>query len=173
MRVQGLRRRFHGLTLIELMVTVAILAILAVVAVPSFTDYIARGRVSGAAEATAQDLQLVKSEALRNGSDVTLSFSPGSTWCYGAVVSTSACTCTTANSCTLRSLTSADFPSVTMALQADSGSSTTFSALRSMGGAVGVEYSHASAGTLRVKASAAGQVTICKVSGSFSSYPAC
>ena len=173
MRDCRLRGRSPGLTLIELMVTVGIVAILASVAVPSFRDFISRGRVSGAAEATAQDLQLVKSEALRNNSDVTLSFSAGSTWCYGAVVSSSPCTCTTANSCSLRTLTSTDFPSVSMALQSGSGNTTTFSALRGMGQAVGVEYSNATVGTLRVSASASGQVTICKVSGSFTSYSAC
>jgi type IV pilus assembly protein PilE len=40
--------RQPGFTLVELMVTVAIAAILAAVAVPSYTDYVKRGRISQA-----------------------------------------------------------------------------------------------------------------------------
>ena len=167
------RSLLRGLTLIELMVVVTIVALLLMVAVPSFTSFIARGRVSGAAEATSQDLQLMKSESLRNNGDVTLSISPGATWCYGAVVASTACTCTTANSCSLRTLSSTDFPGVSMALQTGMGTSSTFSALRGLGQAVGVENSNANAGTLRVRMTASGQVSICRVSGSFSNYAAC
>jgi len=38
--------REHGFTLIELMITVAVVAILAVVAYPSYKDHIARGQRS-------------------------------------------------------------------------------------------------------------------------------
>ncbi|KQX30260.1 type IV pilin protein [Variovorax sp. Root434] len=41
----GLRARTRGFTLIELMVTVAIVAILAAIAYPSYRDYVLRGRI--------------------------------------------------------------------------------------------------------------------------------
>ena len=41
-------RRARGFTLIEIMVTVAIVAILATIAYPSYTDYIRRGRITEA-----------------------------------------------------------------------------------------------------------------------------
>jgi len=42
------RRRTAGFTLIELMITVAIVAILATVGYPSYTDYVRRGRLAEA-----------------------------------------------------------------------------------------------------------------------------
>jgi len=169
---QGIPMKLRGLTLIELMVTVAIMAILVVLVVPAFNDFLARSRLTGAAEALAQDLQLARSEALRSNAGVTLSLSPGSAWCYGSVAGTAACTCTTASSCTLRQVDSTAYTGVTMGTTFGANA-TTFTARQGLADAGTVDFTHPNAGTLRVSLGAAGQVSICSTSGALGHLPAC
>lgn len=93
-----------GFTLVEMVITLTVIAILAGIAVPSFTETLDRRRVSGAAEQLQSDLQYARSEAIRRNADVIVSFVSGtSTWCYG--IDTTVCTCTTANDCQLDGVT--------------------------------------------------------------------
>jgi prepilin-type N-terminal cleavage/methylation domain-containing protein len=169
----AMKRRANGLTLMELMVTVAILAILVALAMPSFNTFVARGRLSGAAEALAQDLQLAKSEALRRNADVTISFSDGAAWCYGSVVAAAACNCNVANSCALRRVDNTDYAGVTMAAPTFAGNATTFTARPGPVVAGQVELTHPNAGTLRVSLGATGQVRVCSTTGGLGHLPAC
>lgn len=54
-----------GFTLIELMVVIAIAAIMMAIAVPNFSEWIARRRVAAAAERVANIMRFARSEAVR------------------------------------------------------------------------------------------------------------
>lgn len=62
----------HGLTLVELLVLVAIVAILAGLGMPHFGTAIARQRARNAGDELATALQLARFEALRRGGQVVL-----------------------------------------------------------------------------------------------------
>ena len=67
---QTRRSSTGGFTLVELMVTVAVIGILAVVAVPSMTALINASRVSSAAGELTAAMQLARSEAVRRNTRV-------------------------------------------------------------------------------------------------------
>ena len=97
-----------GFTLVEMVITLTVIAILAGIAVPSFTETLDRRRVSGAAEQLQSDLQYARSEALRRNANVVVSLKPAkdstsTTWCYG--ISTAACDCSTGTTCQLDTVT--------------------------------------------------------------------
>ena len=74
-----------GFTLIELMVTIAILAIISMIAAPSFTPLMERWRVRGAAEALQSTIYYARSEAIKRGGGVTIT-ATGGDWAGGWVV---------------------------------------------------------------------------------------
>ena len=64
--------RAAGFTLIELMVTISVLAILITIAIPSFTATINRSRLAASANGLVGGFQLARSEAVRGGGRAVL-----------------------------------------------------------------------------------------------------
>lgn len=64
--------RSAGFTLVELMVTIAVLAIIASIAIPSMREIVASQRVRAAASDIASDLVIARNEAVKRGDDVML-----------------------------------------------------------------------------------------------------
>lgn len=66
------QNRLRGFTLIELMVTVTVLAVMAALAAPSFQQLLAAQRVRTTGYNIVGDLVLARSEAVKRGENVTL-----------------------------------------------------------------------------------------------------
>lgn len=77
-------RQRAGFTLVELMVTVAVLAILAMIATPAMQDLIDANRLAGASSDLQASLQLARSEAVRRNSRVTICPSSNGVACSAA-----------------------------------------------------------------------------------------
>ena len=60
----------RGFSLVELMVTVAVLSLLMTLAVPSFNEWIQNGRIRTAAESIQNGLQVARAEAVRRNARV-------------------------------------------------------------------------------------------------------
>ncbi|HND25314.1 MAG TPA: GspH/FimT family pseudopilin [Rhodocyclaceae bacterium] len=70
-------RRLRGATLLELMVTVSIVAILMAVGMPSMKDWILRNSVSSAAEVLQNGLRRAESEAIRRNAPIEFLLTSG------------------------------------------------------------------------------------------------
>lgn len=86
------RSNRSGFTLIELMITIAVLAVLAAIALPSFKSTIERRQVIGAAENLQTDLQYARSEAIKQNKNIFFQFDTDA-WCYGIDDTSSDCDC--------------------------------------------------------------------------------
>jgi type IV fimbrial biogenesis protein FimT len=76
--------RARGFTLVELMVTIAVLAILAAIAFPSFRSLINSSRLSSGANELIATMQLAKAEAVRQNGRVTICASTNGSACSGS-----------------------------------------------------------------------------------------
>jgi len=77
-------RRSKGFTLVELMITVAVVAILAAIAFPSFQSVLRSNRVANASNEAAGLVALARSEAIRNKRGGGVCGSTSGTSCDGA-----------------------------------------------------------------------------------------
>jgi type IV fimbrial biogenesis protein FimT len=91
-------RRWRGLTLIELMIALAVLATLASLAVPEFGRQVSRWKLQAAAERLAADIQEARFEAASRGRPQHLDVHAGAQWCW-SVSEVPDCSCESARYC--------------------------------------------------------------------------
>lgn len=75
--------RQSGFTLVELMVTIAVVMVLTVLAVPSFQTFLAGRRVEATADTLVSDFRYARSEAVKRTNRVTICPSVTGTSCAG------------------------------------------------------------------------------------------
>src|SRR3990167_185987 len=93
-------RTYIGVTLVELIIGLTIGVILTLVSIPLFIDLVQAHRVSAAAENLYNVLQYARSDAVKRNTNVYVSLTTGSSWCYGINLN-STCNCAVANNCGL------------------------------------------------------------------------
>lgn len=102
-------RQQRAFTLIELIITLAILAIVLAVAMPALSSWFARQRQAGASEAVLETLRFARKQAITRQSKIWLQSQSGDPWSL-IVSSTPGEACEQA----LRCIRSQDFPGVTL-----------------------------------------------------------
>ena len=183
----------NGLTLIELLITVAIIAILASIAAPNFSDFFEKRRLANAAEFSYGKVQFAKMEAFKQSKPiyVTTSIASGS-WFLGLSdtpdcnpVSNTACTITTLVNGTSEALAyrydNTDFPTVTLASSPWSDGQISFDHVTGKATAPDGSFNNGTAVLntqkyeLKVIVSALGRILLCSNAGigKVSSYPDC
>lgn len=167
----------RGFTLIEMMITVAVLIVLVAIVAPSFNNFFDKYRVKRAADTFSSFLINSKSEAVkRNKSVRTVITGSGTTWCAG-MTENATCNCSTGSDCQIdeadRVISSTAFKGVKL-LGPDSPHVFEFKTNRgTVTGSNSVQLESAAGLKLNVVVGQFGRIRLCSPSGSISGYPSC
>lgn len=95
----------QGFTLIELMITIAILGIILAIAIPNFSDFLEKQRLNGAENEYLGVLNFAKSEALKRNAPIYIiaTRTSASNWRITAAISS---TCAVGDACDLKTFSS-------------------------------------------------------------------
>lgn len=83
--------RQRGFSIIEMAITLAVVAIVLTAGVPSFATWLRNLQIRSAAEAVLNGIQVAKMEAVRRNTTVGITFESSSGWTVGCNVVTSTC----------------------------------------------------------------------------------
>lgn len=149
-----------GFTLVELLVTLAIMAILAMVAAPGVSQYLANQRVKGVAEELVSDLQFARMESVQKNAPVTVTFTTSGYSIALGATPLKTVVLTTGSSVSGGSTMSAVFDPVRATAVLTNGPDVTLA-------------NNATTRTLRVSLSTMGRVSVCTPGGSMTGYTTC
>ena len=181
----GTKRR--GFTLIETMVTVAIVAILMAMAVPSMQKLIARKRVAGVAAELASDIRYLRSMGVQTATPVQIDFGANAAaTCYALSTdpfSGGACDCNNPTTCDGNSGAPKIVKSVTVPIAggitvsvSNNSTHAVFTGPNSLpvnGVTITAIVSSSMGGSVKVLTNAAGRPLACSLLGQESNFPIC
>ncbi|WP_162520921.1 pilus assembly FimT family protein [Pseudaquabacterium pictum] len=181
-----------GVTLVELMVTLAIVAVLLAITLPSMREFIARKRLEGIAQELVTDLRLLKSHQIQNRPNTGTAIGFGTTdskSCYILFVkgdNVENCDCTAAEDllcgpADAEGLRPSPIRQVT--IPRDSGVRITsnrtsldmlgYNAMPRLNRTLSIAVTGTDVGEIRITTNATGVPAVCAVSGVFASIKAC
>lgn len=147
----------HGFTMIELLVTMAVLSVLLAIAVPSFREQLARRTLEGAANELSNDLQYTRTQAVSNNADTALTTAAGGTQYTISSVATTHKTVTLDPALNVT-------PSITV----------TYNALRATANVATITMgSNRTGAQLQLSTNVMGRVSLCSPGGSLKGYTVC
>jgi type IV fimbrial biogenesis protein FimT len=164
-------RRARGITLIECVIALAILAALMGIALPSFGEAMARARLRSAAQDLALGIGNARLESVRAGAGkVHVTMTPGASWCW-SVGPVAAVDCANPPvGSTVHVVRSDDYAGITMTR----GISTSFDGRDTLAAAgFAAEFVSSHGGALRVHVTPLGRASICAPEGRSLDYPRC
>lgn len=161
----------QGVTLIEVMVVVAIVAIGVAATVPMYVNYTAKSRLKTATETLYNDFQRARAEALKTKTNVRVVFQTGSNWCYG-LTTAGTCDCTVASACSLGQVKASDYSSTVNDLTATGiVNSTVFEGDRGTVSPAGTVTFTSAAGSISIVLNGMGSPQVC--SSTIGDYQPC
>jgi len=163
-------RRARGITLIECVIALAILAALMGVALPSFGEAMARARLRSAAQDLALGLGNARLESVRAGAGrVHVTVAPGASWCW-SVGPVAGVDCVNPPVGTVHVVRGDDYPGITMTR----GISASFDGRDTLAAAgFAAEFVSSYGGALRVHVTPLGRASICAPERRSLDYPRC
>jgi type IV fimbrial biogenesis protein FimT len=173
--------RPRGLTLVEILIGIALMAIVLALVAPSMRELIAAQRVRSINAELVTDLQYARSEAVRRQVPVSVDFLQNTTYtCYAVRTGLITCNCLRGPgaACGTREIKTVRLPrNLDVAFDAAGGFPATLSFDPVTGNAVpaafGIDVESASRGSLRVQTNALGRASICSPGGKFNEVPTC
>ena len=168
----------RGISLLELMITVSIIAIVVAIGAPSIASMQRSLQLKGALENTYFAFQNARSAAVSSGNDITVDINSGTNWCV-ALSDSGVCDCATANSCTIENVEqvvrASDYPLISMQdISFGANNSAIFDSIRGLAiGSAGSTVLTDGANEGKIILNNMGRIHICVQDGDIGEYAAC